>query len=160
MENEKHTQNDNTAASDSLKNLIDFKKFSISQFNYLLETLNQENENDGVKIHNSIILLTNFGMVYCSPTSFNVDEDRQSNTSTEENQTVLSRKMLELRNKNLELELDENPNLRVQNVASVITLKNVKLRPFASHAEEIPLPELILFTEHICGIAYGEIKKT
>ncbi|MED0670585.1 hypothetical protein P4S95_10270 [Aneurinibacillus aneurinilyticus] len=143
-----------------VQNTIDMKRAILLSFNAAIEGIKSgEIKSAQVNDGGQMMIMTNFGIVYCDIKS--LDEEVDTTNSSDVNQIiseVLTNQVIKGTDHAIaqyEKEIGTE-NLRVINDSSPIYLENVTVIPYGNPAAKFNFPSLLLFSDQIVGISAGK----
>lgn len=142
-----------------IKNRLDLKMITLTSVMDTIDIL-KSGKIDGISISpkTSIMIFTNFGMVEGENVCFSDSEDSKPLSTSE-----IVKKLIEtcfiIRNNEIAKLEEENKDLKLINDSSAVILENVTITPYANPMNKLRMQHLILFTDQIAGISFGEFQK-
>lgn len=128
---------------------LDLKASTISILNEILAQIEASDTSTS-----RLIFFTNFAMIEGSYFELNGESEQQEKTFFE----ALLTKTIEFRKNDItEIEKDYE-NLRVINDSAFITLTDVVITPYTLPESGHKISEMVLFTDHIVGLSFGELR--
>lgn len=137
-----------------MENSIDLKALTFTSFSEIVNFM-KSSKDPVIGPNTSIVLLTNFGIVQGTQMEFNATEDDSVNAVM----NVIISNTFDLRNKHISKLENQNEQLKIINDCRSIVLKDVTITTYVNPDSKINLGQLILFSDQIVGMSFGEMKQ-
>lgn len=142
-----------------LENRIDLKSITFSALDASLDVFKSGKiEEISIGKNTRVIILTSFGIVEGNPIKKSITEsDTDSPDLVNTFSTTLLDNVFKIRNSEIQKLETQNPEFKLINDSSAILLSDVSVTPYSNPNAKSNLRYLILFTEDIKALSFGEM---